>query len=281
MSISSIISSIASVDREIHSYQQQINSLNNSITSKQKDVHRIFETLSREKNLTRVISLQKDLTRKNDEISRFEKDRTNKEKSLADKQKRKYDLQQQLAKEEQKERENVKKENEKILSVQQEISREMDRQKFLSLKSVSSLKPVTVSKQYHVFLSHASEDKVDFVRPFANALVNEGLTVWYDEFELNIGDSLRESIDCGLKNSKYGIVVLSEHFFNKKWTQRELNGLFAKEVNGEKVILPLWHKISKNEVLSYSPMIADIKALNTSDFTYEELAKEIAKVILK
>ncbi len=75
MSISSITNSIASLDREIHSYQQQINSLNNSIYNKQKDAHRILENINREKNLTRVVSLQKDLTRKNEEISKLEKDR--------------------------------------------------------------------------------------------------------------------------------------------------------------------------------------------------------------
>ncbi len=281
MSISSIISSIANVDREIYNSQQQINSLDNRISAKRKEATAILDKISREKDLKKLVQLQKDLTRKNEEITSIEKDRSAKEKNLADKRRKKSELQNQLGKEEQKERENTKKENEKILSAQQQISREMDRQRSLARQSVSWLKRVTTQKQYHVFVSHASEDKENFVRPFVAALITEGLSVWYDEFELRLGDSLRRSIDNGLKNSKYGIVVLSEHFFKKEWTQKELDGLFAKEVSGEKVILPLWHKISKNEVLNYSPMIADLKALNTSDFTYEELAKEIAKVVLR
>lgn len=281
MSKSSIINSIHSVDREIHNYQQQITSLDNRITTKRKEATSILDKITREKDLKKMVQLQKDLTRKNEEITGVEKERSGKERNLADKQKKKRELEGQLAAEEKKEREKSRKEQDEILSVQQEISREMDRQRSLARQSISWLNRVTTQKQYHVFLSHASEDKKDFVEPFADALIKEGLTVWFDKFELKIGNSLRESIDYGLKNSKYGIVVLSEHFFNKQWTQKELNGLFAKEVSGEKVILPLWHKISKNEVLNYSPMIADIKALNTSDFTYEELAKEIAKVILK
>lgn len=281
MSIPSIINSIASIDREIHSYQQQINSLNTNIVNKQKDAHRILDNINREKNMTRVLSLQKDLTRKNEEVSRIEKEKSTKEKTLSDKQKRKFDLQQQLSKEEQREREKVKMEQKEILSVQLEISREMERQKMISRQTITSLKPVVISKQYHVFVSHASEDKEDFVRPFVNALIAEGLSVWYDEFELSIGMSLRRSIDNGLSNSKYGIVVLSEYFFKKEWPQKELDGLFAREVNGDKVILPLWHKISKNEVLTYSPIIADMVALNTTNFTIEELAKEIATVVLK
>ena len=88
MSISALVNSIASVDREIHSIQQQISSLGNSIHSKQKDAHRILDNINREKSLTRVVALQKDLTRKNEEITRIEKDRAAKEKTLADKQKK-------------------------------------------------------------------------------------------------------------------------------------------------------------------------------------------------
>ena len=53
-------------------------------------------------------------------------------------------------------------------------------------------------RQYDVFISHASEDKDEIVRPLANALRSEGLEVWYDEFSLRIGDSLRRKIDHGL-----------------------------------------------------------------------------------
>lgn len=281
MSISNLISSISSIDREIHNYQQQINALDGRISNKRKEATSILDKIAREKNLSRIVQLQNELTRKNQELSQIEKERSGKEKSLADKQRKRSELQLQLNKEEKKERDEARKEQEQLLSVQQAISREMENQRYMSRATLSTLKPITAPKQYHVFVSHASDDKEEFVRPFVTALKTEGLNVWYDETELKIGDSLRRSIDNGLKNSKYGIVVLSEHFFKKEWTQKELDGLFAKEVNGERVILPLWHKISKNEVISYSPMIADLKALNTADFTYEELAKEIAKVILR
>lgn len=150
-----------------------------------------------------------------------------------------------------------------------------------SLHSFDIIKPTqTEQTTYDVFVSHASEDKDEFVRPFVKCLQENGIEVWYDEFSLRVGDSLRRSIDNGLKNSSYGIVVLSEAFFSKEWPQRELDGLFAREVNGEKVILPIWHKISKNEVLKFSPIIADMLALNTSSFTIEEIAKQISDRVL-
>jgi hypothetical protein len=68
------------------------------------------------------------------------------------------------------------------------------------------------SKEHDVFISHASEDKNDLVRPLADALQNKGLSVWYDEFTLRIGDSLRQKIDQGLSRSRVGLVVLSPSF---------------------------------------------------------------------
>jgi len=132
---------------------------------------------------------------------------------------------------------------------------------------------------YDVFISHATEDKDEVVRPLANALVAEGLRVWYDEFELRIGDSLRRKIDSGLARSRFGVVVLSHSFFAKNWPQYELDGLVTREMTGEQVILPLWHRITKSEVMAQSPSLADKLARSTSDFTIEEIAKEIADVI--
>jgi hypothetical protein len=72
---------------------------------------------------------------------------------------------------------------------------------------------------YDAFISHATEDKEDIVRPLAQLLKDYGFRIWFDEFELEIGDSLRESIDKGLVNSRYGIVILSPKFLNKNWTK--------------------------------------------------------------
>lgn len=133
--------------------------------------------------------------------------------------------------------------------------------------------------EYDVFISHASEDKDEVVRPLARALVALGLKVWYDEFEMRIGDSLRRKIDRGLANSKFGIVVLSKAFIKKGWTNYELDGIVSKTNTGEQVLLPIWHGITKQEVLNYSPSLADKVARNTASYTVEEIAEEIAELI--
>ena len=135
-------------------------------------------------------------------------------------------------------------------------------------------------KQYDAFICHATEDKHDFVRPLHAALVEKGLRVWYDEFELRIGDSLREKIDSGLASSRFGVVVISPSFFQKNWTQYELDGLTARQMSGEKVILPVWHRITREEILNRCPSLVNIVASNSSTSTIDEIADEIAATVL-
>lgn len=134
--------------------------------------------------------------------------------------------------------------------------------------------------EYDVFISHASDDKDDVVRPLAFALKERGVTVWYDEFEMKIGDSLRRKIDKGLANSKFGIVVISKDFIKKGWTNYELDGIITKAVSGEQIILPIWHNITKKEVIDFSPSLADKLARNTATNTIDEIADEIAELII-
>jgi hypothetical protein len=134
-------------------------------------------------------------------------------------------------------------------------------------------------REYDVFISHASEDKEKVVTPLANALKRRGLDVWFDKFELRIGDSLRRKIDAGISRSRFGIVVLSPAFFAKGWPQYELDGLVTMAVSGKQVLLPLWHGVSKDEVVRQSPSLADKVALRTADYTIDEIAEEITSVV--
>jgi hypothetical protein len=137
----------------------------------------------------------------------------------------------------------------------------------LSLELFSSseqMEDYMTDKQWDVFISHASEDKEDIAKPLAEALSEKGVKVWYDKFTIKLGDSLRRKIDEGLAQSRYGIVILSYSFFAKEWPQKELDGLAAREYKGEKVILPIWHNVTRDEIMGYSPMLADRYAISTS-----------------
>lgn len=132
---------------------------------------------------------------------------------------------------------------------------------------------------YDVFISHASEDKDTIVRELAGSLRQEGLDVWFDEFTLNIGDSLRQKIDDGLRSSRVGLVVLSPSFMRKGWTNYELDGIVTRTVSGEQVLLPIWHNVTKQQVIDFSPSLANRVARNTSTHTVAEIAGEVADLI--
>ena len=137
----------------------------------------------------------------------------------------------------------------------------------------------TGEESHDVFISHASEDKDAIVRPLANALISCGLKVWYDEFTLRIGDSLRQKIDRGLSKSRVGLVVLSPSFIAKGWTNYELDGIVTRTISGEQILLPIWHNITKQQVIDYSSSLADKVARSTATHTVEEIAAEINELI--
>lgn len=115
-----------------------------------------------------------------------------------------------------------------------------------------------------VFICHDSRDKDGFVRSLAQALSKRLLKVWFDEYSLSIGDSLIDKIDEGLKECRFGIVVISKNFLTrKKWTNREFRSLATKEIDaGRKVILPVWLDVTRDEVKKYSLDLADKIALD-------------------
>lgn len=115
------------------------------------------------------------------------------------------------------------------------------------------------------FISHASEDKETFVTGLAEELERRGLKIWFDAFTLRVGDSLREKIDYGLSNSRFGIIVLSPNFFAKSWPNAELNALHDRQMrDGRKVILPVWHNLDHDQIARRSPLVAGLLATNSA-----------------
>ena len=136
-----------------------------------------------------------------------------------------------------------------------------------------------MNKKWDVFISHSSEDKDTFVRELSNLLKRLGLKVWYDEFALKVGDSLTQKIDEGLIDSNFGIIIISNAFLNKKWTDYEYRSLLSKEDNFKKVILPIWHNITQDEIKDFSLYLADKFALDTKKNSIQEIAKKLLEII--
>lgn len=282
MSISSISSNVSRTQKELADLSKK----RSQETKKESDL--MGKILQIEKSITKSTSASSlksklsDIQRKQNEIAKVQAKKADLSKKEADRTSRLLKYKQDLAKEEERERKKIadieKRQQEKQLEFQRRLKREIESTSLLA-ETLEEKSEILLSSDYDIFISHASEDKDDFVRPLAEALSSEGIKVWYDEFTLKVGDSLRRSIDQGLIKSKYGTVVLSSSFFAKNWTQYELDAMVAKEMEGHKMILPIWHKVSKTEVLNFSPTLADKVALNSSLNSIEEIASQLIEVI--
>ena len=127
------------------------------------------------------------------------------------------------------------------------------------------------------FISHDSRDKDSLVRELAMELSRQMCLVWYDEYSLKVGDSLRSSIEKGLKETKRCILVLSPNFLaNEGWGKAEFDSVFTREIIEKRnVILPVWHGVTVQDVYNYSPRLADKVGL-CSALGVEELARKLA-----
>lgn len=132
---------------------------------------------------------------------------------------------------------------------------------------------------HDVFICHAGEDKETVALPLCTALKSRGWSVWLDDLELTIGDSLSGSIEAALARSRFGVVILSPAFFKKTWPRRELSGIAAREVNAErKVILPVWHNVDQHYLAERAPILADRLGASTS-LGIEEVADQLSRAL--
>jgi len=115
------------------------------------------------------------------------------------------------------------------------------------------------------FISHASEDKESFVRDLANNLMLNGALVFYDEYSIKLGDSLTDSINKGISNSNHAILILSKYFFEKGWTNAELQALFNKSIREQFKILIIYHGVNHTTVAEKYPLLADIKGIDSTE----------------
>lgn len=254
----------AAKDKEVANLQGKINSLKKSITS-----HTSQSTLN--SKMRQIASCESDQAKKSNDSAELGK-------KIAEKRKKRADAYLRLQKEQQKEQRKQDDINRKVQASYEAQIEKLQQQLLQSPATIAN--EILSDEEYDVFVSHAYEDKESFVDEFVEALRNQGLKVWYDTDKLKWGDSMREKIDKGLAKSRYGVVVLSPNYIaeHKYWTKAELNGLFQVETVNGKTILPIWHNLTKKQVVEYSPIIADRKAMTTALMTPQEIAEALKEL---
>ncbi|WP_244092936.1 toll/interleukin-1 receptor domain-containing protein [Blautia glucerasea] len=270
-----IFLSISQIESKIKSLQSEITRLNKAYTDEAKKECGYLTSASRtQKSITKNTSpsmLKTKLKSISSDSEKAEKSRKKQAELQEKAAKKKTELAKQQA--------LLQKEQDKVFQEMTKRQNEALNNQRKLVEETEKMQEEIGTKEYDFFISHAWEDKETVAKPLADALIAKGAKVWLDKYAMQVGDSLRQSIDDGLVHSRYGIVVLSEIYFKKFWTGKELNGLFAKQEEGRKVILPVWHNVSKDTVKQYSPILADMVALKTADFTIDELAEQFIQLI--
>lgn len=257
----------AAKDKEVATLQGKINTLKKSINS-----HTSASTLN--SKMRQIATHESDQAKKSQDSADFGK-------KIAEKRKKRAEAYLKLQKEQQNEQKKQDKANRQIQASYEARIKELQQQLLQPVVTLATT-PIAADEEYDVFVSHAYEDKESFVDEFVEALRSQGLKVWYDTDKLKWGDSMREKIDRGLAKSRYGVVILSPNYIaeHKYWTKAELNGLFQVEAVNGKTILPIWHNLTKKQVVEYSPIIADRKAMTTASMAPEEIAAELKELFI-
>lgn len=244
-------------------------------------LNRANQAAARSKSVATLKSKHQEIERAANDLARVRQKRADISGKIAIKTKTLRSVEDRQAKDDERARKKVADEQTRLMRERQAYERRLTQE----LRSQAAAAAPILSKRplrpeaHDFFISHAREDKDAVVIGLATALRERGAKVWYDDFTLKVGDSLRREIDRGLASSRFGVVVLSEHFFRKEWTNRELDGLVALETQGQTRILPIWHKVSKDEVAGYSAPLADKVALNTALKSIDEIADELMTLI--
>jgi len=267
--VNSLDKEIADLEKKKAQNENDVAKLQKKIANAQKDINRTKSASTKASKAKQIDGWASELAKKQSSIAEYGK-------KIADKRSKRNSEYQRLQRALADEQKTLQKNYERTIeNLTQKIS-------VSDITShVEEQNNYQDGEKYDVFISHAWEDKEDFVDKFVTALEKLGIRVWYDTKKLQWGDSMRSKIDDGLRKSKFGIAILSPNYIaeGKYWTKEEFNGLFQLEsINGKK-ILPIWHNLTKNQVMKFSTMIADKKAMTTANMTLEEIAQALKELL--
>lgn len=287
MSVSQLNTDIITLNKDIASLQDKYAKEKKVESDKRMRIISIQDSINKNTSVSTANSKWKQIAQLEKEIAQSTTKQAGLTKEIARKQKLLSDKTSSLSKEQVKESKKQLEQQKKlhtnyerqIASLQSKIKMQSRVDNLSALNAPHNLYKQINNVKYDVFISHATEDKEDFVDELVIELQRLDIKVWYDKICIKWGESLRSKIDEGLRNSKFGIVVLSQAYINKGWTQYELEGLFNIEMTNGKTILPIWHNITKSQVQQFSPTIAGRFAMNTTMQTPSEIAQELVQIL--
>ena len=281
MSTEQTRNSLNQIEKEIVDLEKKSADLAKKEASANGSAAHVAKSISKNTTAATLKSKSSQIGRQESEALKAKTAKADIDKKIADKRKKRAGILLKRQKEEAADQKKVDKAQANLqLNYEQRIGQLTDALNTnIALPKQNHLYTEINAEEYDVFISHASEDKGSIADNLYYELDSRGIKVWYDAISIQWGDSLRSKIDDGLRNSKFGIVILSNDYIRKGWTQYELDGLFQREMTDGKTVLPIWHKITKDEVQAFSQTLASRKALNTAMLSASEIADELIRLL--
>jgi hypothetical protein len=269
---------IHQIDSEIAALEKKLADLSYKEAQKIKHANDIQKSISKNTSVSAVNSKIRQIQSDNNDLAKITSDKAGISKNIAEKRKKRTDVAIRLQREETDENKKAQYKYKSILQNYEQkifnLTSQLNNIDVADLYKTENTYTNIIDVEYDVFISHASEDKESFVDEFCRILKDEfRVNVWYDTLNISWGSSLRAEIDKGIAKSKFGIIIISKSYIQKGWTQYELDGLFQREMTDGKIILPIWHNITKQEVQDFSPSLAGKKAISTAVCTAREIAE--------
>lgn len=115
-----------------------------------------------------------------------------------------------------------------------------------------------------VFISHSSKDKELIVGPLNAYLQAEGIGTWLDSYEIDYGDNIYLKVNEGIENSKVGIFILTNNFFDSAsgWPVTEFSTFFMELMKNNKKVLMVNAGVDQDKIHA---MMKAYKYLNWDD----------------
>lgn len=157
---------------------------------------------------------------------------------------------------------------------------------FYTPDEVRALTPIreTVEKRAsqpdlrQIFLCHAWDDRRGDAKDLCDLLVARGVSVWFSENDIDLGEPFLRAIDKGLAKSLMGIVLVTPALLKRLPTagvaDKELSVLLARDQ-----LVPIVHNTTYEALREVSPMLASRNGLDTAEMPMADVAAKLAELV--
>ena len=129
-----------------------------------------------------------------------------------------------------------------------------------------------------VFLCHAWDDRRGVATELHDLLVAEGVSVWFSEKDIVLGQPFLREIDRGLAKSRTGLVLVTPALL-KRVDRRGVSDKELSELLARDLLIPVVHETTYDELRKVSPLLASRNGLNTADDSIADVATKIAELV--